>query len=250
MVTAVRGAWDDLAAAIYAHPEDIDTVWQRSRWMQRSRLVLTGRRALFTAGPDAADAMAAVLTLAIEAEQRYGRSDIMVEEAHLEGDVEHASGVHGRVVLLFFADDAAALAARAQWLGDALRDAVGRAGSAATWTPVGVTYEGILSNHVLTGVLARAFRAAGRHFVEDPPTLPFASDFGNLCRRIPGALVGIGRRGGWRFHTLEGHEEFASPEAEEIMMAMASVLALAVAELMSDPGLAARARTEFEEARR
>jgi hypothetical protein len=49
---------------------------------------------------------------------------------------------------------------------------------------------------------------------------------------------------------LEGHEEFASPEAEEVMMAMASVLALAAAELMSDPGLAARVRTEFEEARR
>ena len=249
-VTAAAGAWDDLGAILYAHPENIDTVWRRSRRMQRCRLALTGRRALFTADPDAVGAMMRVLALAAEAGQRYGRSDVVVEEVCLEGDVEHASGIRGRAVLLLFADDAAGLTARVQTLGGAVRDAATGMGTIAAWEAVGPVYEEILPNRVLTEVVARAFRATGREFIGDPQTLPFATDFGNLSRRVPGALVGIGRRGGWRFHTLEGHEEFASPEAEEVMIAMASVLALAAAELMSDPGLAARARTEFEEARR
>ncbi|MBI3997775.1 MAG: M20/M25/M40 family metallo-hydrolase [Armatimonadetes bacterium] len=249
-VTAAAGAWDDLDAVLYAHPENIDTVWRRSRWMQRCRLVLTGPRALFTAGPDPVDAMMRVLTLAAEAGQRYGRSDVLVEEVCLTGDVEHASGIHGRALILLFADDAAGLTVRVQTLGDAVRGGATGMGSVAAWEAVGPVYEGILPNSVLAEVVTRAFRATGREFVGDPPVLPFATDFGNLSRRIPGALIGTGRRGGWRFHTLEGHEEFASAEAEEVMMAMASVLALAAAELMSDPGLAARVRAEFEEARR
>jgi hypothetical protein len=46
-----------------------------------------------------------------------------------------------------------------------------------------------------------------------------------------GALIGVGREGGWAFHTDEGAAEFASPDGEEASLAIARVLALSAARL-------------------
>ena len=38
-LTAAAGVWDDVDAALYVHPEFIDTVWQASLWMRRDTFV-------------------------------------------------------------------------------------------------------------------------------------------------------------------------------------------------------------------
>jgi hypothetical protein len=79
--------------------------------------------------------------------------------------------------------------------------------------------------------VAAAFHALGRDFVPDPPQLPFATDFGNISRRCPAALIGVGREGGWAFHTDQGAAQFASSAGEAAAITIAQVLALAAAEL-------------------
>jgi Peptidase family M20/M25/M40 len=45
-VSAAAGEWDDIDAALYAHPEFEDTVFLESRWMRRDRAMITGTRSL------------------------------------------------------------------------------------------------------------------------------------------------------------------------------------------------------------
>jgi hypothetical protein len=74
--------------------------------------------------------------------------------------------------------------------------------------------------------------ARGGHFVDDPGQLPFGTDFGNVSQRVPSALIGIGRPGGWAFHTDEGAEQFAQ-DGEECALSIARVLALSAARLLA-----------------
>ncbi len=74
-------------------------------------------------------------------------------------------------------------------------------------------------------------RDPGDDFDEDPEPLPFATDFGNVSQRVPAALIGIGRPGGWAFHTDEGAKQFAQ-DGQECAMEIARVLALASARLL------------------
>jgi metal-dependent amidase/aminoacylase/carboxypeptidase family protein len=85
----------------------------------------------------------------------------------------------------------------------------------------------------VTSAVAAAFAAAGRSFVPDPPPLPFATDFGNISRRVPAALIGIGRPEGWKFHTDEGAAEFASEAGLDAAMTIARVLSLSAVRLAS-----------------
>src|SRR5204862_5454611 len=51
-VSAAAGLWDGIDAALYAHPEFVDTVFRGSRWMRRDRAMVTGTRSL-TGEPEA-----------------------------------------------------------------------------------------------------------------------------------------------------------------------------------------------------
>ena len=61
--------------------------------------------------------------------------------------------------------------------------------------------------------------------------LPFATDFAAVTRRVPGALIGLGRPGGWSFHTPEGAAQFASEDGLDAAMDVATVLALSALRL-------------------
>jgi hypothetical protein len=76
-----------------------------------------------------------------------------------------------------------------------------------------------------------AHRAAGRDYVEPPMPLPFATDFGSITRRVPSALIGLGRPGGWAFHTPEGAAQFASEDGVQASVDLGTVLALATVRL-------------------
>jgi metal-dependent amidase/aminoacylase/carboxypeptidase family protein len=100
----------------------------------------------------------------------------------------------------------------------------------AAWH-AGRVVPGIRPDAAVTAGVADAFSAAGRGFEPDPPPLPFATDFGSISHRVPAALIGVGRPGGWAFHRDEGAAEFASPRGIDVAIEMATVLALAAVRL-------------------
>jgi metal-dependent amidase/aminoacylase/carboxypeptidase family protein len=208
------GLWDDVDAALYTHPEFIDTVSLASRWMQRLCLRVSGNRSL--GGDPEPPLVAAAAVLAAN------ELDVMVERLDLDGDVEEGTGLALRADILVFADSESELELRTA--------AVKARVSAGDWTD-GRVVQGVRPNPEVTEAVASAFAAAGHGFVPDPPTLPFATDFGNISRRVPAALIGIGRPEGWKFHTDEGAAEFKSDAGLDAAMTIARVLALSAARL-------------------
>jgi metal-dependent amidase/aminoacylase/carboxypeptidase family protein len=221
-LSAAAGLWKGIDAALYAHPEFINTVSKQSLWMRRDYARISGHRSL-KAGVVTAP-MAALRPLA-ELVERLPPDRVMLEQMHLEGDVEEGTGLVLNATFLIFADDEAGIAAHARTLRSTLTDAVWREGAAIS---------GVRPDNRVTAAVAAAFAAAGRDFVANPPPLPFATDFGNVSQVVPAALIGIGRPGGWKFHTDEGAAEFAGPAGEEAALGIAKVMTLAAARL-SEP---------------
>ena len=217
-LSAAAGAWDSIDHALYCHPEYIDTVSQASLWMRRLTGTVSATRSLAQGAVqvplDAAES-AVALARALPA----GRG--MLERLELDGDVEEGGGLVTRMTYLVWADDEAGL----DELGVRLRQ-----GIEADWT-VGTTVPGIVPDATTTAAVAEAIRATGREFVADPAPLPFATDFGAVSRRVPSALIGVGRPGGWAFHTALGEQQFASEDGVVAALAMAEVLALASSRL-------------------
>jgi metal-dependent amidase/aminoacylase/carboxypeptidase family protein len=223
-LSAEAGLWDGVDAALYAHAEFFDTAWRQSLWMRRLRVAVAGERTLQPGAPPppplrALRAIAAAL-------DELPPDRVMLENLRLDGDVEEGSGLALDARFLVFADDVAGLVAAAQPLRDALAGAAWEEGRVVT---------GIRPDGGVRAAVADAFAALGRDFVDDPGPLPFATDFGNVSQRVPAALVGVGREGGWAFHTDEGARQFAGPDGEEVMAGTARVLALTTARLLTAP---------------
>jgi metal-dependent amidase/aminoacylase/carboxypeptidase family protein len=212
------GLWDDVDAALYAHPEFIDTVSLESRWMRRATAAVSGVRSLETA--DQLPLRAALA--AFETARAHVPNDVMLERLELDGDVEEGTGLVLRATFLVFADAENELEQR--W------STLQRTMPGADWD-LGRVVEAVRPNDRVTSAVAAAFHTLGRNFVSDPPRLPFATDFGNISRRCPAALIGVGREGGWAFHTDEGAAQFASSDGEAAAVTIAQVLALASADL-------------------
>ncbi len=217
-LSAEAGLWDNVDAALYAHPEFIDTVSLESRWMQRAAATVSGLRSLATADQPPLEAALA----ALESARAYLPDDLMLERLVLDGDVEEGTGLVLRATFLVFADAEDDIEPRLA----ALRDAVPQ----ARWE-LGRVVEAVRPDEHVTAAVAGAFDILGRDFVSNPPPLPFATDFGNISRRCPAALIGVGREGGWSFHTDDGAAQFASPDGEAVALTIAHVLALAAADL-------------------
>jgi metal-dependent amidase/aminoacylase/carboxypeptidase family protein len=217
-VSAAAGLWDGIDAALYAHPEFEDTVFLRSRWMRRDRAMVTGTRSL-TGEPEAP--IQAVLT-AIEAVKSLPAADAIVEHIALEGDVEEGGGLVVRIHFLLRADEEDGL--------DDLAEPLRAALPGAAWSSDPVVC-GLRPDAAVTRAVKEAVLALGGEFVDDPGRLPFGTDFGNVSQRVPSALIGIGRPGGWAFHTDQGAEQFAQ-DGEECALSIARVLSLASARLL------------------
>lgn len=217
-LSAAAGAWDDIDAAMYVHPEFIDTVSQASLWMQRVVGRVAGTRSLVEG---AEHAPLEAVTRAVEAAQALPAGRGMLERLVLDGDVEEGGGLVTEMTYLVWADDEAGL----DRLGSGLAERI-----EAEWE-VRTTVPSIVPHAATTAAVAEAMQASGRDFVDDPPALPFATDFGAVSRRVPSALIGVGRTEGWGFHTPLGEEEFASEDGVTSAVGMARVLALAAARL-------------------
>jgi metal-dependent amidase/aminoacylase/carboxypeptidase family protein len=223
LLTAAAGVWDDCDAALYAHPEFIDTVSQASLWMRRERFSVAGTRSLLD--EVAQPPIAAIETL-LRAAADISRGELMIESLALDGDVEEGTGLVLSGTLLCFADGEPGIEHTALAMRSALPNAAWQSGPMVP---------GIQPDAAVTAAVADAFAAAGRGFEPHPPPLPFATDFGCISRRVPAALIGIGRPGGWAFHSDEGAAQFASPAGVEAATETAAVLALAALRL-SAPG--------------
>jgi metal-dependent amidase/aminoacylase/carboxypeptidase family protein len=217
--SAEAGAWDDVDAALYAHPEYIDTVSQASLWMRRIEVRVSGTRSL-AEGAEHPPLDAVRNGIAVVRSLPAGRA--ILEHIELDGDVEEGGGLVTRMTFLVWAEDEPGLEALAGPLSEAV--------PAGTWSVL-TTVPSITPDPRVTAAVADAFAAAGRPFVADPPALPFATDFGAVSRRVPSALIGVGRPGGWAFHTPAGATEFASEDGFAAAMTMAEVLALSAARL-------------------
>jgi metal-dependent amidase/aminoacylase/carboxypeptidase family protein len=213
-LTVEAGLWDDIDAALYAHPEFVDTVSLESLWMRRHRLTVFGSRSLSGAEQTPLTAARA----AVDAERP---GEVMLERLLLDGDVEEGTALGIECTFLFWGSSEQALDERAAEVRRRL---------AGDWQE-GDLYQGVRPDPQLTAAVADAFRAIGRPFVDEPPPLPFATDFGNISRRTRAALIGVGREGGWAFHTDQGAGEFASADGEAAGLTIARVLALAAARL-------------------
>lgn len=222
-ISAEAGLWDDVDAALYAHPEFIDTVSLESRWMRRATATVAGTRSLATA--DQPQLHAAVA--ALEATRSLVPDDVMLERLELDGDVEADTGLVLRATFLLFGDEEESVERGLTTVQEAL--------PGASWN-LGRLVEAVRPDDRVTAAVASAFRALGREFVSDPPRLPFATDFGNISRRCSAALIGVGRPGGWAFHTDEGAAQFASPDGDAAALTLAQVLALAAVELCRPDG--------------
>ena len=217
-VSAAAGLWDGLDAALYAHPEFENTVFEHSRWMRRDRAMLTGTRSL--AGEPEAPMEA--LKAAIAAVASLPPADAIIEHVTLDGDVEEGGGLTLRIHVLLRADEQAGLDELAAPIRAALHGVV--------WESDPVVCA-IRPNDEVTLAVKEAVHGIGSEFADNPAPLPFGTDFGNVSQRIPAALIGIGRPGGWSFHTDEGARQFAE-DGEECALAIARILALASIRLL------------------
>jgi metal-dependent amidase/aminoacylase/carboxypeptidase family protein len=217
-LSAQAGAWDAVDAALYVHPEFIDTVSQASLWMRRITGRVAGTRSL---AERAEHAPLDAATVAVSTAQALPAGRGMLERLVLDGDVEDGGGLVTEMTFLIWDEDEAGLDA----LGSRLQ-----ASFDAVWT-TRTTVPSIVPDTVTTAAVAEAVRASGRAFVDDPPALPFATDFGAVTRRVPSALIGVGRPEGWAFHTPAGEQQFASQDGVSSAIGMAQVLALAAARL-------------------
>ncbi len=221
LLSLEAGLWNGVDAALYCHPEFLDTVNVQSLWMRRDRLAVAGARSL---RDDAVQEPLAALRALLAATEALPVGKLMLEHVTFDGDVEEGTGLHLEATVLLFAEDADELAA----LTGAVRTAVPSGG----WSE-GKTVQGVESDPGVAAAVQAAFRAAGRiGFVPDPPPLPFATDFGNISRAVPAALMGVGREGGWAFHSDEGAEQFASEDGFDAALTIARVLALAAVRLV------------------
>ena len=213
------GFWDGLDAALYAHPEFENTVFARSRWMRRDRMMVTGSRSLTG---DAEAPLEAIRT-AIAAVRSLPPADAIVENLALDGDVEEGGGLVLRAHFLLRADERA----RLDELASQLRKAV----PSASWES-DADVCGLRPDARVADAVRDAVRALGQEFVDDPGMLPFGTDFGNVSQCVPAALIGVGRPGGWAFHTDEGARQFAE-DGPDCALSIARVLALATVRLLA-----------------
>lgn len=187
-----RGGFDGIDAVLYVHPESRTGVWHSSKWMQLSEMVVAG------------EVDPATWELPFEAyriDQVVRGTDRTTVVVRALGDTEQQLDERA---------EAARLAITHQ-----------------SWTPLGRA-ESLASDSRVAAVAESALRDLGLEPDPATPMMPFSTDFGNVSRRVPAAMVGLTRPQGWAVHTDEGERQFLSPAGEELAVTMAEVIATVV----------------------
>lgn len=222
-ITARHGLWDSLDAALYVHPEDESAVYRESFFMARHRAVVSGARSWEDASTAAPFAAAPKL---IEVAS-LGPDGIQLEQLRIEGGVRGGSELYLRADFIIRGRTETNISDAAQFLRNAV--------PGADWTTVS-SVESIRASPMVISAAHRAFATLGIEFNDDPAFLPAMTDFGNIARRVPAGLIGIGRKGGWPFHTDEAAALFTSSAGDDLAFEIARVLALTTLELTGSEG--------------
>ncbi len=248
-LTALAGEWDGFDAVFYAHPEFDNSVSQASRWMERYQLTLHHPRRFHQRGELHGSVLWTVQAL-LEAirtlEEKDTQEFVMIKDLWIDGDVEAECQINAHVQVLLYGLTQDDVTQRLGRLKQAVSTISERSGISIHLQRIGESYMGVNPNNTLTSVVQNAMTEAGLEVLYDPEPLPFATDFGNISYRAPSALIGTGRTGGWQFHTQEGAREFASKDAQQVMMATAEVLARSTAYLWKHPDTIDQIRAEFD----
>ncbi len=189
--TLAAGLWDGIDAALYAHPESRTGVWHTSRWLQLVEVTVP-------ATVDPAD------------------WELPFDRYRIDA-VDEPVGDTRRVVLRVLGDDAAEIEERSA----SARELI----APQAWTPLGRT-EGLTSDPGVVAGVESGLAALGIDYDPATPTMPFSTDFGNVARRIPAAMIGISRPEGWAVHVPEGEAQFHSAAGDELAVRIAEVLAV------------------------
>ena len=96
------------------------------------------------------------------------------------------------------------------------------------WRPLGLT-EGLTADDRVAAAAEQSLSALGIPFELRTPRMPFSTDFGNVSRRVPSAMIGFAGPGpeSWAVHLDEGEEQFTSGEGETLALTMSRALAVA-----------------------
>jgi hypothetical protein len=122
-------------------------------------------------------------------------------------------------------------------LGDKLQMVEQRATKARSalaplsWVPLGLT-EGLVPNPDVVVAVEDALSALGLAYGTQTPVMPFSTDFGSVSRRVPSAMIGVSRDGGWGVHTDQGAEPFSVVAGHEVAVTMGEILDLAADRLL------------------
>lgn len=187
------GGWAGIDYALYAHPESLTGVWRSSRWMQLFAVTVSGDSEPGSWGLPA---------------DRY-RVDELTR-----------SGRDTEVTLRVLGDDAGEIRERARHARAAL--------SPRSWTPLGLT-EGLTADDRVAAAAEQSLSALGISYDPRTPRMPFSTDFGNVSRRVPSAMIGFARPGpeGWAVHMDQGEGQFLSGEGDTLALTMGRALAVA-----------------------
>jgi amidohydrolase len=251
ILLAEAGVFDDVDASFMLHPSRSDMVRRSSLASSRVELVFHGKASHAAGAPDLGiNALEAVIQtfVGVNARRLQMRAD-----ARVHGIIIHG----GDAVNVIPARASARFSVRARdraYQRNLIAMLRGAAEAGATATGARLEwketrgYDNTVPNPTIADVMARNMAALGRAVVEPAPNERMGStDMGDISQILPAvhayfAIVPESIAN----HTVEFATASASPAGDAAVIDGAAALAMTAAELLSDPGLLAQARTDFK----
>jgi len=251
ILLAQAGAFDDVDASFMLHPSRSDMVRRSSLASSRIELIFHGKASHAAGAPDLGiNALEAVIQtfVGVNARRLHMRGD-----ARVHGIITHG----GDAVNVIPARAAAKFSVRARdrvyqrrlvaMLHEAADAGATATGARLEWTETR-GYDNTVPNPTIADVMARHMASLGRPVVEPQPNERMGStDMGDISQILPAvhAYFAIAPEAVPN-HTPEFATIAVSPAGDAAVVDGAAVMAMTAAELLANPSLLARARTDFD----
>ena len=248
-----EGVFDGVDAAMMFHPSNATEVGIGSLAITEVKIEFTGRPAHASAWPERGiNALDAVIQTfnGINALRQH-----IKDGARIHGIISHGGDKPNIVpehASAEFYVRAPETAYRDELLDKLRRCAEGAAlatGATLQWSTIGLPYKSVKANHALDDAFVANLKELGWSLDEPDSDALGSTDMGDVTQTIPSIhpyiaicdkeIVG---------HTHEFAEASASDRGHAAMIIAAKAMAMTAIDLLSDPDLVQRARTEFDEA--
>jgi amidohydrolase len=246
-----KGLFSDVDVAMMFHPSSRNTVLMNSLAIEPLEFVFKGKAAHAAAAPhEGINALDACIGLfnAVNALRQHVRTDVRIHGIISEGGTA-PNIVPDRAVARFYVR-----AATRRYLGDVLRrvgdcarGAAQAAGAELEIRPFEVPNDNMRNNIPLAEAMANNLRLLGVTEIVDPGAPLGSSDIGNVSQVAPAIhpTISIGPKD-LVAHTPEFTRAANSPEAHRGMILAAKALAMTGIDVLTDRGLLARIKADFE----